>query len=50
MYKVKHNLCARTVCNMFYTKKTHTLIVYGREIFIYLDFTMLRKENVQFDI
>ena len=30
MYKVKHNLCSWTVCNMFFTKAT--LTVYGREM------------------
>jgi len=27
-----------------------TLIVYGREIFIYLDLTLLHMDNIQFDI
>jgi len=26
------------------------LIVYGKEIFIYLDLALLRMENIQFDI
>lgn len=30
MYKVKHNLCSWTICNMFFTKAT--LTVYGREM------------------
>ena len=29
---------------------TATLTVYGREIFIYTDLTLLRMENVQFNI
>ena len=47
MYKVKHNLCTRTICDMFLT--TATLTVYGRKIFINLVLTQLRTENTQFN-
>ena len=47
MYKVKHNLCPRTICDMFLTNN-HTS-TYGRKIFINLVLTQLRTENTQFD-
>ena len=47
MYEVKHNLCPRTICDMFLTNN-HTYN-YGRKIFINLVLTQLRTENTQFD-
>ena len=49
MYKVKHNLCLRTLFVTCFILIA-TLTVYGREIFIYLHLTLLRVENIQFDI
>ena len=34
------------ICFMLIT----TLVVYGRDIFIYLHLSLLRTENIQFDI
>ena len=47
-YKGKHNLCPQTISNIFML--IVILIVYSREIFIYLDSALLRMENIQFDI
>ena len=48
MYKVKHNLGPRSISSIF--MPIAIVIVYGREILIYLGLTLLRMENIQFDI
>ena len=47
MYEVKHNLCPRTICDMFLTN--NHIYNYGRKIFINPVLTQLRTENTQFD-
>jgi len=50
VYKVKHNfICARGLLVTCFILIA-VLIVYGREIFIYLDLTLLRMGNILFDI
>ena len=47
MYKVKHNLCPRTICDMFLTN-IHAYNLRHKD-FINLVLTQLRTENAQFD-
>ena len=50
MYKVKHNLSPWTICNMFYTN-SHTYSLRQRDFHLRtVDLTLLRMENIQFNI
>ena len=47
IYKIKHNLCPRTICDMFLTN-SHTYNLQQKD-FYRLVLTQLRTENTQFD-
>ena len=48
MYMVKHNLCLRSICNMFLTN-SHTYSLRKRDFHSPI-LTLLRMENIQFAI
>ena len=47
IYKIKHNLCPRTICDMFLTN-SHTYNLRQKDVYR-LVLTQLRTENTQFD-
>ena len=47
IYKIKHSLCPRTICDMFLTN-SHTYNLRQKDVYR-LVLTQLRTENTQFD-